>query len=379
MKTRITFLLAFLLASVFSTTASAQEKEVDGFGEGLDLRAVLGVFKQSKNLEDFEKRLNDEATGVNNLDLNGDGRIDYIRVVDRADAQAHAITLEVPISGSESQDVAVIAIEKQGNESAQLQVIGDEVLYGENYIIEPSEAMQQGGKGASYHGGLFFNVWYWSCVNWIFMPNYYCYVSPWYWDYYPTYWYPWYPCSWDLYYPRVRHHHYGCSRSTYVTVVHAHTIYRTNRVRSNTVYQASTNGHRGGNGSGHATGQPSTSHRDGSKGDRPQSTSPASRPQEREVKPNYESRPSEPRPQREERPQTRPQEREQPRPTESPRTRPSEPRKEQPSQKPKESPRYSPSKEGQVRPSHQGGGSSKPRPSAPSPSKGGGGGRSPKR
>lgn len=371
MKTQITFLLALFFSFFSTTSVFAQEKDVDGLGEGLDLRAVMGVFKQAKSLEDFERRLNDESTGVNNLDLNGDGRIDYIRVVDRADAQAHAISLEVPINGSESQDVAVIAIEKQGHESAQLQVIGDELLYGENYIIEPAEAMQQGGKGAAYHGGLFFNVWFWTCVNVIFMPSYACYVSPWYWDYYPSYWYPWYPCTWDLYFPRIRHHYYGCSRANYVTVVHAHTIYRTNRVRSNAVYQTSS-GHRGDTGTGQATGG-THSHREITGG---QTTTPATQPRDRGVKPQPTS------PASKEVPQARPQERERPQPTESPRTRPSEPRKEQPSPKPKEQPRYSPSKEGQVRPNNQGsgrpsgGGGAKPRPSAPPRS---GGGKTPRK
>jgi len=35
--------------------------------EGLDLEAVGTLFKDSKNLEEFEKSLNDPKTGINNL------------------------------------------------------------------------------------------------------------------------------------------------------------------------------------------------------------------------------------------------------------------------------------------------------------------------
>ena|GEM_PF-2470660 len=46
--------------------------------------------------------LNTENNDVNNLDLNDDGQIDYVRVVDRMDGDVHAIVLQVPVSASES-------------------------------------------------------------------------------------------------------------------------------------------------------------------------------------------------------------------------------------------------------------------------------------
>ncbi len=38
-------------------------------GDNLDLYAVLDLFLKSKTIEDFEKSLNEQKTGINNLDL----------------------------------------------------------------------------------------------------------------------------------------------------------------------------------------------------------------------------------------------------------------------------------------------------------------------
>ncbi len=47
--------------------------------EGLDLKAVSELFKDSENLEEFEKALNDPEVGINNLDLDENGEVDFIR------------------------------------------------------------------------------------------------------------------------------------------------------------------------------------------------------------------------------------------------------------------------------------------------------------
>ena len=51
-------------------------------GDNLNLYLVLNLFKQSSSIEDFEKRLNSPDTKVNNLDLNNDGSVDYLKVTD---------------------------------------------------------------------------------------------------------------------------------------------------------------------------------------------------------------------------------------------------------------------------------------------------------
>jgi hypothetical protein len=111
-------------------------------GDNLDLNAVLSIFKQSSNTEDFEKRLNSADTKINNLDLNNDQQVDYLRVIDYGKGDYHSIVIQDPISKSESQDVAVIEIQKKGDKTAHIQIVGDETLYGKNYIIEPTDQPQ---------------------------------------------------------------------------------------------------------------------------------------------------------------------------------------------------------------------------------------------
>ncbi len=54
------------------------------------LEGALELFKKSSSPEDFEKKINSADSKVNNLDLNGDGYIDYIRVIDRNEGNVHA-------------------------------------------------------------------------------------------------------------------------------------------------------------------------------------------------------------------------------------------------------------------------------------------------
>lgn len=96
------------------------------------------MFKKAGTPENLEKAINATDSDVNNLDLDGDGKTDYVRVVDREDS-AHTLVLQVTISASETQEVAVIEAEKAGMDKMHVRIVGDEALYGKNYIIE-SEA-----------------------------------------------------------------------------------------------------------------------------------------------------------------------------------------------------------------------------------------------
>ena len=86
------FLLPYLAVamSLLSVPAFSQAKEqakedttaLLGLpGDNLDLYAVLDLFQKSKTIEAFEKSLNDEKEGINNLDLNLDKKVDFIKVV----------------------------------------------------------------------------------------------------------------------------------------------------------------------------------------------------------------------------------------------------------------------------------------------------------
>jgi len=143
------FLLAFLATAMclLGLPAFSQDKEkVDTTnklglaGDGLDLYAVLDLFQKSKTIESFEKTLNDPKTKINNLDLDLDKKVDFIKVVtekkDKKD-DSHMFILRVDVSKTESQDVAVILLDRDKDKKVSMQIVGDEELYGKDYVIEP--------------------------------------------------------------------------------------------------------------------------------------------------------------------------------------------------------------------------------------------------
>jgi len=167
----------------------------------------LDLFKKSSTLEDFESLLNNQDSKVNNLDLNDDGDVDYIRVADYVDGDVHAIVLQAVVTEDESQDIAVIEIEKSGDEYASLQIVGNDVLYGDDHIVEPYEDIatsdEKGGPSADYVlSRVIINVWGWPSVRYIYRPNYVVYRSPFRWRVYPKVWKPWRPLTWSEYHSK---------------------------------------------------------------------------------------------------------------------------------------------------------------------------------
>src|SRR3954451_16244304 len=106
-------------------------------GDNLDLYAVLDLFQKSKTIEEFEKSLNDEKTKVNNLDLNLDKKIDFIKVTTKKKDESYTFILQVDVSKTETQDVAVILVDRDKDKKVSMQIVGDEDLYGKDYVIEP--------------------------------------------------------------------------------------------------------------------------------------------------------------------------------------------------------------------------------------------------
>lgn len=213
-KLFITSVLAVLVA--LGTTVMAQENPAEYLGlpgDNLNLYAVMKLFQESQTLEGFEKALNDENSRINNLDLNGDGMIDYITVSDYVDGDVHTIVLRAVLNRNESQDVAVFTVQRFNNGSVQIQLIGDESLYGRNYIIEPIYDDNNGGTiNPGYMGRQSnqvnitivrtspYEIAAWPLVRFIYYPSYMPWHSSWYWGYYPSFWHPWRPFSWDYYY-----------------------------------------------------------------------------------------------------------------------------------------------------------------------------------
>ena len=246
MKTKFQLcFLALFAALLFAFTATAQKNsdtESTGLpGENFSLEGALELFKKAESPEDFEKLLNTEDNYVNNLDLNEDGETDYIQVIDNMEDEVHALVLQVSISENESQDIAVIEIEKTSAGEAILQIIGDEDVFGEQVIVEPYEATSEdGGKGPQVTvTRIVVNVWGWPSVRFVYRPGYRVWVSPWHYRHYPVWWKPWRPRPFSAFHPHVVRYRPHYQVVTTHRVVRAHKVY-TPRRRSSTVVHTRT-------------------------------------------------------------------------------------------------------------------------------------------
>ena len=216
------YVILFLSAILYISSLSAQDvqEKMDLPGDNLNLYAVLKSFQESETLEGFERTLNDESGKINNLDLDGDGKIDYIQVDDSVSGNIHNIILKIDVTPTETQNVAVIVVEKEENGQVQMQLIGDEDLYGKDYIVEPDydskgETPNPGytGKNISNNNqpvvtNTYYQVAAWPVIRFIFVPTYVRWRSPWHWNYYPPYWHPWRPYYWHTYYGYHYHWNY---------------------------------------------------------------------------------------------------------------------------------------------------------------------------
>jgi len=200
MKTRTLFILMAMIMT-FGWSARADETITvsatnEDISQNLDLRAVASLFGQCANLEEFEQKLNSEETRISNLDLNGDGDVDYLRIVESADGNKHLVLIQAVLAKDIFQDVASIYVEKDPDNQIIVQVVGDEYIYGVNYIIEPAY--------------LYVPVIY----DWFWGPHWVCWYSPWYWGYWPGWWHAYHCWAFDRYWYHIHdyhHHHHYCS------------------------------------------------------------------------------------------------------------------------------------------------------------------------
>lgn len=213
MKKYVLYMMGAAMCWMLPMTGLAQD-DADSTGlpgDNFDLQGAMELFKKSASPEEFEKALNTESNYVNNLDLNGDNETDYIQVSDRADGKNHAILLQVAVNENELQDVAAILIEQTGDSAAQMQIVGDEFLYGEELVMEPYDEASEKSTGPSPFMQpariVIVNVWRWPAVHFIYRPAYVPYVSPWRWRAYPVWWRPWHPVYRRVYVVRVRPYH----------------------------------------------------------------------------------------------------------------------------------------------------------------------------
>lgn len=186
-------------------TVSATSSDIS---EDLNLKTVATLFGQAKDLEQFEAMLNNPDSAFSNLDLNADGEVDYLRVVETADGNKHLVVIQAVLAQDIYQDVASIYVEKDEQEKqVTVQVIGDEYIYGTNYIIEPVYIYRP------------------VIYDWFWGPSWVCWHSPYYWGYWPTWWRAFHCIDPYLYWDHCYWHHYHHPICSYRTAHHAHHHY----------------------------------------------------------------------------------------------------------------------------------------------------------
>ncbi|WP_424003623.1 hypothetical protein [Maribacter sp. IgM3_T14_3] len=148
------------------------DEEIIEAEENLNLEEVAQIFGESSDLEDFEKRLNDPESKISNFDLNGDGEVDYLKVVEKVEGDTRTVYVQATVTENKNKTVASIVVVKDSNNEVNVKVVGDEALYGSNYIIIPA-----------YMRVPTVVIWFWG-------PRYSVWVSPYRLGYYPSYFRP---------------------------------------------------------------------------------------------------------------------------------------------------------------------------------------------
>ncbi|HVF45971.1 MAG TPA: hypothetical protein VNA17_00245 [Pyrinomonadaceae bacterium] len=140
--------------------------------DNLDLQRVGMLVERSQNAEEFERYLNDEG-GINNLDLNGDGYVDYISVEEFDDrgGNERGLSLFTRFGPDLIQEVATILFQRDEPRwpGARVYVRGNEQIYGDNVYYETNWADKALGL-----------------VSNLFGDGRERYVSPYYYDNYPA-------------------------------------------------------------------------------------------------------------------------------------------------------------------------------------------------
>lgn len=211
-------LMLFLAAisSNYAQDVTTVEASSEAISDNLDLEAVASIFGDARDLEDFELKLNDPETQISNLDLNEDGNVDYLRVVETAENDTHLIAVQSVLGEDIYQDVATIEVEKDAEGATKVQIVGDVYLYGSGYIIEPVYVVRP------------------SVFSLFWAPRYRPYRSVYYWGYYPKHHFFWKPFHTRHYKKHVHVHvnvkhtyHYTHVRRS-KTAVHLHSKTRRN-------------------------------------------------------------------------------------------------------------------------------------------------------
>lgn len=180
---------------------NVQAENVPGF----NVQAFADLLKQTKDPGAIEQAINAPNNSINNLDLNNDGNIDYLKVVESAN---NTLTVVDETSTTASVTVATLTVNPQ---TQTLAVAGNQAYCGTNYMYTSHYTL----------GDYLF-------MSYLLRPHRY-YVPVYHYGYYPRY-----------YHPYRSHYGYGYSRPYYRQTITRTSTYRTSAPRTTTTYRSTT-------------------------------------------------------------------------------------------------------------------------------------------
>jgi hypothetical protein len=133
---------------------------------GFDVNKLAGLVKTSTDPQVLEKAINDPNNHINNLDLDKDGNIDYLKVNEPGKDELDVID---DINPDQSVTVASIKVSPTNNNTADLNIQGNPQYVGDNYM---------------YHSSFTFTDFL--LMSYLLRPHAY-YVPMYHYGYYPSY------------------------------------------------------------------------------------------------------------------------------------------------------------------------------------------------
>ena len=158
---------------------------------GLDLQALGELAKKSTNAKQLEDSLN-QPGGINNVDLNSDGKVDYLNVAEFGNGNTKGFSVvdytANSTGGVDTNEIANITFTKdQSNpQAATVNINGNTNIYGNNSTYQTSSLLSD-----------------LLIYNYLFSYHPY-YYSPYHYGYYPSYYHSYRPLAYDAYNSRVR-------------------------------------------------------------------------------------------------------------------------------------------------------------------------------
>ena len=164
----------------YSQPAITQAPPPPQAAEGFDLKALTVLTKEVRSGQELERRLNEKGS-INNLDLDDNGKVDYLQVEEFGQPESGKIGYSVfsEPAKNQRQEIAEVTVE-QNKDTAEIQVIGNPEIYGEGEVYNDFTPVKRENQPAQTSGAAY------PMQSSYFMPHP-LWMSPFGFGYYPPY------------------------------------------------------------------------------------------------------------------------------------------------------------------------------------------------